>query len=146
MKLFYYMLYDNSGSIIKASLSSISNVSGTIESLLENRKSQFRGNSYAHFTGVLEFETDTDVDSGPFWIVFYNNGVFDDLSNLKFVGQSYEECLDWWNENWEEYAHGYCPEEGEEGQAPELEPSRSENAYTWSDGYSSIRIEEVYLI
>ena len=67
---------------------------------------------------IDKFESEIMITSSKVWIIFSYDAEDPDWAEIKFLGNTREECLEWWGENWTDYS-SYNPEEGEE--APEFD-------------------------
>ena len=66
---------------------------------------------------IDKFESELIITGSKVWIIFSYSKEDPDWAEIKFLGNTREECLEWWSKNWIDYID-YVPEEDEE--APEF--------------------------
>lgn len=67
------------------------------------------------------FESELTITSSKVWIIFSYDAEDPDWAKIKFLGNTREECLEWWSKNWTDYIE-YDPEEDEEDEEDEEAP------------------------
>lgn len=72
------------------------------------------------------FESELMITGSKVWIIFSYDAEDPDWAKIKFLGNTREECLEWWGKNWTDYIE-YEPEEEEE--APEFNKRYGDNRY-----------------
>lgn len=105
-KLFYFMWYDSSQAWIKTRIGCVGRNQENVREALERLKKTYYRNSYASFSGVLPIETDAQPIGDDVWIVFISCGHIPEMSEIKYVGNSKEDCLNWWRTNFKDYCCG----------------------------------------
>ena len=73
---------------------------------------------------IDKFESETKITGYKVWIIYSYDADAPDWAEIKFLGNTREECLEWWNENWTDY---YDPEDGEE--APKFNGRCGDKSY-----------------
>lgn len=79
------------------------------------------------------FESEMVITGSRVWIIFSYDAEDPDWAEIKFLGNTREECLEWWSENWTDYID-YDPEEDEA--APEFNER-------WGDRMSGLLMKEM---
>lgn len=75
---------------------------------------------------IDSFESKLMITGSKVWIVFSYDAEDPNWSAIKFLGNTREECLEWWSKNWTDYID-YVPEEDEE--APEFNERYGDRIY-----------------
>ena len=85
---------------------------------------------------IDKFESKIAITGTKVWIIFSYDAEDPDFAEIKFLGNTREECLKWWSENWKDYI-AYDFEECEE--APEFNDR-------YGDHSSGLRMKEMEII
>ena len=74
---------------------------------------------------IDKFESEKPITGSKVWIIFSYDAEDPNWAEIIFLGNTREECLEWWNENWADYVDD--PEEYEE--VPEFNDRFGDNMY-----------------
>ncbi len=99
----------------------ISRSRAAVEAAWKKREEEYEEEISKRDNRIDEYACEVAITGDKVWIIYSYDAEDPDWARIKFVGNSWEECMTWWSENWEDYID-YNPEEGEE--PPEFENKR----------------------
>lgn len=108
----------------------------TVEMAWKQKEEEYEEELSKRDNRIDEFKSDVAITGDKVWIIFSYDAEDPDWACIKFIGNSIEECMAWWAENWTDYID-HDPEEGEE--APEWD---TRFGYRWGHRGYGLRIEE----
>ena len=91
----------------------ISRNRGNVENAWKKAEDEYEGEISKKDNRIDKFESKLMITGSKVWIIFSYDAEDPNWSEIKFLGNTREECIEWWNKNWTDFIE-YIPEKDEE--------------------------------